>query len=91
MNHSNFVKVKHQSGKGYRHFVVPMDGPGFSIEFSEESNEKEKLIGGMIKKVCFPNSWTGNYHQYGKLFEAAQAFFVVSQEMEEQVEPSSRL
>jgi hypothetical protein len=30
---------------------------------------------GVIKRVCVPNSWAGNYSQYGKLIAAAQEFF----------------
>ncbi len=90
MNTFNFVKVKQQYGKEFRCYVIPTKGPKFLMEFLEEQCEKEKSVGGTIKKVCFPNSWTGNYHQYSKLFEAAQAFFTVSQEMEAQMGSSSR-
>jgi len=32
----------------------------------------------VIKRVCVPNSWAGDYGQYGKVLAAAQEFFAQS-------------
>jgi hypothetical protein len=33
---------------------------------------------GVIKRVCVPNSWAGDYGQYARLLTKAQDFFAAS-------------
>lgn len=65
-----------------KHYVVHLHDPKFSVELTPDGDAPDKVGKGVLKRVCVPNSWAGNYGQYAKLISAAQAFFEQSQSAE---------
>jgi hypothetical protein len=49
--------------------------PRMVLELAPDRDSPDGMGKGVIKRVCVPNSWAGNYSQYGKLIAAAQEFF----------------
>jgi hypothetical protein len=78
MNFSHFVRIDREDGARERHFVVHTGAPRFSIELTPDREAPDKLGRGVLKRVCVPNSWGGDYGQYAKLLAKAQDFFAES-------------
>jgi len=58
--------------------VVHLPDPKFTLELIPDGEASDRIGRGIIKRVCVPNSWAGDYGQYGKLLGAAQEFFAQS-------------
>ena len=70
------MRVEREDGDGRsRHFVVHVRDPRFTAEFSPDPEAPDKVGSGVLKRLCVPNSWAGNYGQYAPLLKAAQEFF----------------
>ncbi len=67
MDTEEFIRIERLESGRPRHFVVSRREPGFSVEVIPEEVP-------VIRRVCLPNSWIGNYHRYTRLVAAAQAF-----------------
>ena len=78
MSLANFLRVEREEGDGSRHYVVHTHDPKFSMEVTPDRDAPDKIGKGVIKRVCVPNSWAGDYGQYAKLMTAAQEFFTQS-------------
>jgi hypothetical protein len=78
MNFSHFVRIDRQRRGLERHYVVHTHDPKFTVELTPDREAPDKMGKGVIKRVCVPNSWAGDYGQYGKLLAAAQDFFASS-------------
>ena len=50
--------------------------PNFTLELAPDREAPDQVGQGVIKRVCVPNSWAGDYGQSSKLLAAAQDFFV---------------
>lgn len=85
MNLTHFLRIERDESGGSRHYVVHTAAPTFSMELSPDREAPDKIGRGVIKRVCLPNSWAGDYGQYAKLMSAAQEFFTQSF-----AEPSSK-
>ena len=70
MNFPHFLRIEHERRDGSHHFVVHTHEPKFSLELAPG--------GSVLKRVCVPNSWAGDYGQYAKLISVAQDFFTQS-------------
>lgn len=70
-----FCHVERCERSGTRHFVVHTDSPRFVIEMEATSVAADGRRAGVIKRVCVPNSWAGDYHKCGRVLGAAVAFF----------------
>lgn len=72
MDAEPFIRIETVEGGRKRHYVVNRFEPGFSIEV----DPLEVGIPGrpIIRRVCVPNSWTGDYNRFSKLVTGAQAF-----------------
>lgn len=72
MDTEPFIRIEKIEGGRKRHFVVNRFEPGFSVEVEPE----DPCAPGrpVIRRVCLPNSWTGDYHRFAKLLAGAQAF-----------------
>lgn len=55
-----------------RLFVVHTQAPRFVVEMEPAGEPGGE---GVIKRVCVPNSWSGDYDRCGRLLGAAVAFF----------------
>lgn len=78
MNFSHFVRVDREQRGRERHYVVHTHDPKFTLELTPDREAADKVGQGVIKRVCVPNSWAGDYGRYAKLLTAAQQFFVDS-------------
>jgi len=75
MSLGNFLRIEREQGGGSRHYVVHLQDPKFSVELTPDPAAPDRVGRGVIKRVCVPNSWAGDYGQYAKLIGAAQEFF----------------
>lgn len=78
MNFPHFVRIDRERRDGERHYVVHTDDPRLTLELGPDSAAPDRMGRGVIKRVCVPNSWAGDYGRYGKLVAAAQDFFAAS-------------
>jgi len=78
MNFPHFVRIDRESGGQKRHYVVHASDPKFTLELEPDGEAPDKVGRGVIKRLCVPNSWAGDYSQYGKMLTAAQEFFTQS-------------
>lgn len=75
MNFSHFVRIDRDGKGGEKHYVVHTHDPQFTLELTPDRAAPDRVGGGVIKRVCVPNSWAGDYGQYAKLLAQAQEFF----------------
>lgn len=75
MNFPHFVRIDRDGRGREQHYVVHAHDPKFSVEFIADLEATDKLGKGVIKRVCVPNSWAGDYGKYAKLLTKAQEFF----------------
>lgn len=78
MNYSHFVRIDRERRGLERHYVVHTGDPRFTLELTPDREASDHVGGGVIKRVCVPNSWAGDYGRYGNLLAAAQEFFAQS-------------
>ncbi len=78
MSLANFLRIEREERDGSRHYVVHTHDPKFSMELTPDREAPDKVGKGVIKRVCVPNSWAGDYGKYAKLMNAAQEFFTQS-------------
>ena len=78
MSSSNFLRIEREEREGSRHYVVHTEDPKFSMELTPDGSAPDKIGRGVIKRVCVPNSWAGDYGKYAKLINVAQEFFTQS-------------
>lgn len=78
MSLGNFLRIEREERDGSRHYVVHTHDPKFSMELTPDRDAPDKVGRGVIKRVCVPNSWAGDYGQYAKLMANAQDFFTES-------------
>lgn len=78
MNFPHFLRIEREEREGSRHYVVHTHDPKFSMEIAPDAAAPDKIGKGVIKRVCVPNSWVGDYAKYAKFMGAAQEFFTES-------------
>ena len=78
MSFAHFLRIEREERGGSRHYVVHMCDPRFSLELQPDGTAPDHIGHGVIKRICVPNSWAGDYHKYAKLVDAAQEFFAQS-------------
>jgi len=79
MNFPHFVRIDRARHGLQRHYVVHTHDPKFTVEFTPDVSAPDHVGQGVIKRICVPNSWAGDYGRYTKLLTAAQEFFAESQ------------
>jgi len=76
----HFVRIDQDGRRTHaRHYVVHLHEPQFTVELAADPAAPGNASGGIIKRVCVPNSWAGDYMQYAKLLAKAQEFFAQSE------------
>lgn len=80
MNLSQFLRIERDGKDGSQHYVLHTHDPKFSMELTPDGSAPDKIGRGVIKRVCVPNSWAGDYTKYAKFITAAQDFFEQSRE-----------
>ncbi|MBW7895205.1 MAG: hypothetical protein H3C27_08835 [Opitutaceae bacterium] len=75
MSYNHFLRIERDEPAGPKHYVVHAADPRFSLELAPDREAPDQIGRGVIKRLCVPNSWAGNYGRYAKLIGAAQEFF----------------
>jgi len=75
MEFPHFLRIEREGGGGSKHTIVHTNDPKFSMELMPDAAAPDKVGKGIIKRVCVPNSWAGDYASYAKFMGAAQEFF----------------
>ncbi|MCB1103652.1 MAG: hypothetical protein H7A44_03810 [Opitutaceae bacterium] len=75
MSSSHFLRVERDGKFGSKHYIVHVTDPRFSMELTPDRDAPDKIGKGVIKRICLPNSWAGDYSQTARLITAAQDFF----------------
>ncbi|MES2696161.1 MAG: hypothetical protein V4773_22000 [Verrucomicrobiota bacterium] len=75
MNLSQFVRIEREGSDGSKHYVVHTHDPKFTMELAPDGAAPDKVGKGVIKRICVPNSWAGDYTKYSKFITAGQEFF----------------
>lgn len=78
MSFPHFVRIDRDGRDVERHFVVHTRHPQFTVELTADRDAPDQVGAGVIKRVCVPNSWAGDYGQYARLLTKAQDFFAAS-------------
>ena len=78
MNFAHFVRIDRDGRGPGRHYVVHTHEPNFTLELAPDLAAPDGVGQGVIKRLCVPNSWAGDYGQYGKMLAVAQDFFAES-------------
>jgi hypothetical protein len=78
MSLSHFLRIERDERAGSRHYVVHTVDPRFSMELAPDREAPDKIGRGVIKRICVPNSWAGDYGNCAALIGAAQEFFTRS-------------
>lgn len=71
----HFVRIDRDRRGKSRHYVIHTNDPKFSLELAPDPEAPDKVGNGVIRRLCIPNSWAGDYGKYGRLISAAQEFF----------------
>lgn len=79
-NFPHFVRVDREARGCARHYVVHACDPRFTLELAPDGDAPDRMGRGVIKRLCVPNSWAGDYGKYAKLLAKAQEFFAQSGE-----------
>lgn len=74
----DYLRIERDESDGSRHYVVHLREPKFSMELTPDHAAEDRMGQGVMKRICVPNSWAGDYGQYAKLMGAAQEFFAQS-------------
>jgi hypothetical protein len=78
MNFSHFVRIDRERRGLERHYVVHTSNPKFTLELAPDHEALDKMGKGVIKRLCVPNSWAGDYGKYAQFLTQAQEFFANS-------------
>jgi hypothetical protein len=55
--------------------VVHVGEPKFTMELALDGEAPDKIGRGIIRRVCVPNSWAGDYGRCAQALFTAQEFF----------------
>ena len=75
MSFSHFLRIQRDEQAGTKHYIVHTVDPRFSMELVPDRGAPDKVGKGVIKRICLPNSWSGNYGKCANLIGSAQEFF----------------
>lgn len=75
MSSNHFLRVERDGKFGSKHYIVHLNDPRFSMELIPDRDAPDKIGKGVIKRICLPNSWAGDYSKTARLIGPAQDFF----------------
>ncbi|HUL53957.1 MAG TPA: hypothetical protein VLT83_11170 [Opitutaceae bacterium] len=78
MHFPDFLRIERDGPGSARHFVVHTQKPNFAMELAPDAAAPDKIGRGVLKRICVPNSWAGDYQKYFRLMGVAQKFFSAS-------------
>lgn len=77
-NFPQFVRIDRERHGRSRHFVVHTGSPEFALELLPDTEAPDQAGRGVLKRLCVPNSWAGDYGKYAGFINVAQEFFAQS-------------
>jgi hypothetical protein len=73
------VRIDRDGRGGHdRHYVVHAQEPRLTLELAPDRDAPDRVGRGVIRRVCVPNSWAGDYGRSARLLGSAQDFFARS-------------
>ncbi len=78
MHSPQFLRIERDGPRLSRHTVVHLRSPKFWLELAPDAAAQDRVGQGVLKRICVPNSWAGDYQKYFRLVGAAQRFFAAS-------------
>jgi hypothetical protein len=78
MHFPHFLRIERDAPGPPRHYVVHTRRPIFAMELAPDPGAPDQIGRGLLKRICVPNSWAGDYQKYFRLMTAAQNFFAAS-------------
>jgi hypothetical protein len=78
MDFSHFLCIECDGPGRPQHYVRHVVDPKFSLELTPDCTAPDQIGHGVIKRICVPNSWAGDYVRCWKLLGVAQDFFAQS-------------
>jgi len=78
MHFPHFLRIERDAPGSARHTVVHMRRPNFAMELEPDPAAPDQVGRGLMKRICVPNSWAGDYQKYFRLMTAAHNFFAAS-------------
>jgi hypothetical protein len=78
MHFPDFLRIERDEPGSSRHYVVHTRRPNFTLELAPDTAAADKVGKGVMKRLCVPNSWIGDYQKYFRLMSVAQRFFSAS-------------
>ncbi len=77
MAYRHFIKIERDEDRD-RVQVVHLYPPRMLVEFQPVRDAAGKVVSVVIKRLCVPNSWTGDYHQCNRIVREAESFYLDS-------------
>lgn len=78
MHFPNFLRIERDEPGSSRHYVVHAQQPDFLMELAPDTAAPDRIGHGVLKRICVPNCWAGDYQKYFRLMGRAQEFFAAS-------------
>ena len=78
MHFPDFLRIERDEPGSSRHYVVHTQKPNFTMELAPDAGAPDQIGQGVMKRICVPNSWAGDYQKYFRLMGVAQEFFAAS-------------
>jgi hypothetical protein len=78
MHFPHFLRIERDAPGPSRHIVVHTHRPNFAMELAPDPTAPDQIGRGLMKRICLPNSWAGDYQKYFRLMTAAHKFFAAS-------------
>ncbi len=79
MSIAHFLRIERESADGASsHYVIHTHDPKFSMELTPDRDAPNRIGRGVIKRICIPNSWAGDYNRCAQRITEAQEFFTRS-------------
>jgi hypothetical protein len=78
MHYPDFLRIERDEPGFSRHYVVHTQEPAFAMELAPDANAPDRIGQGVLKRLCVPNSWMGDYQKYSQPIAVAQQFFAAS-------------
>ncbi|OHE81715.1 MAG: hypothetical protein A3G75_10665 [Verrucomicrobia bacterium RIFCSPLOWO2_12_FULL_64_8] len=78
MSFPPFLRIERDGPDVARQFVVHLQEPRFALEMTPDTEAPDRIGRGIIRRLCVPNSWVGDYQKYVEFMSPAQEFFAAS-------------
>ncbi len=78
MHFPDLLRIERDEPGSSRHYVVHTGKPDILLELTPDPGAPDRVGRGVMKRLCVPNSWVGDYQKYVRWMGVAQRFFAAS-------------